>query len=64
MRSFVLIYFVNCWTLKCMTLIQDIVISFLFLEPGKIEYNLRPKTLPSEIEMCAFSPPASSTSPA
>eukprot|EP00066_Takifugu_rubripes_P010431 XP_003978255.1 PREDICTED: beta-2-glycoprotein 1-like [Takifugu rubripes] len=35
-----------------------------FEEPGKIEYNIRAKTLPSEIEMCASPPPASSTSPA
>uniref|UniRef100_A0A665VDA1 Beta-2-glycoprotein 1 n=1 Tax=Echeneis naucrates TaxID=173247 RepID=A0A665VDA1_ECHNA len=32
-----------------------------FQEPGKVEYNLRPKTLPSEITMCAASPPASPT---
>ncbi|KAK2815946.1 hypothetical protein Q5P01_026413 [Channa striata] len=35
-----------------------------FEEPGKMEYNLRPKTLPSEIEMCAALRPASPTSPA
>ncbi|KAG7486965.1 hypothetical protein JOB18_043244 [Solea senegalensis] len=35
-----------------------------FEEPGKIEYTLRPKTLPSEIAMCAASPPASPASPA
>ncbi|XP_029916369.1 beta-2-glycoprotein 1-like [Myripristis murdjan] len=27
-----------------------------FEEPGKVEYTLRPKTLPSEIRMCAASP--------
>ncbi|XP_058497484.1 beta-2-glycoprotein 1-like [Solea solea] len=35
-----------------------------FEEPGKIEYTLRAKTLPSEIAMCAASPPASPASPA
>lgn len=34
-----------------------------FEEPGKVEYTLRAKTLPSEITMCAASPPASPTSP-
>uniref|UniRef100_A0A8C3B297 Beta-2-glycoprotein 1 n=1 Tax=Cyclopterus lumpus TaxID=8103 RepID=A0A8C3B297_CYCLU len=29
-----------------------------FEEPGKVEYTLRAKTLPSEITMCATSPPA------
>ncbi|KAM7393974.1 hypothetical protein PAMP_020803 [Pampus punctatissimus] len=33
-----------------------------FVEPGKLEYNLRPKTLPSEITMCAALPPANPTS--
>jgi len=33
-----------------------------FEEPGKVEYNLRAKTLPSEIRMCV-APPASPTSP-
>uniref|UniRef100_A0A3B5BN51 Beta-2-glycoprotein 1 n=1 Tax=Stegastes partitus TaxID=144197 RepID=A0A3B5BN51_9TELE len=33
-----------------------------FEEPGKVEYSLRAKTLPSEITMCASSPPASTTS--
>ncbi|XP_076583463.1 beta-2-glycoprotein 1-like [Chaetodon auriga] len=33
-----------------------------FEEPGKVEYTLRAKTLPSEITMCATSPPASPTS--
>lgn len=35
-----------------------------FVEPGKVDYTLRPKTLPSEITMCASSPPASPSSPA
>ncbi|XP_028296412.1 beta-2-glycoprotein 1-like [Gouania willdenowi] len=38
-----------------------------FEEPGKMEYTLKAKTLPSEITMCATSPPASpsiSTRPA
>lgn len=35
-----------------------------FEEPGKVEYTLRAKTLPSEIAMCAASPPASPTSSA
>ncbi|XP_036954075.1 beta-2-glycoprotein 1-like [Acanthopagrus latus] len=35
-----------------------------FVEPGKVEYQLRPKTLPSEIAMCAASPPAAPTSSA
>nr|XP_046265007.1 beta-2-glycoprotein 1-like [Scatophagus argus] len=35
-----------------------------FEEPGRMEYTLRAKTLPSEIEMCAASPPASPTSSA
>ncbi|XP_026215265.1 beta-2-glycoprotein 1-like [Anabas testudineus] len=34
-----------------------------FEEPGKLEYALKPKSLPSEIEMCAASPPARSTQP-
>ncbi|XP_068448767.1 beta-2-glycoprotein 1-like [Clinocottus analis] len=29
-----------------------------FVEPGKVEYRLRAKTLPSEITMCVASPPA------
>ncbi|KAM9856961.1 beta-2-glycoprotein 1-like [Aulostomus maculatus] len=33
-----------------------------FEEPGKVEYTLRPKTLPSEIAMCTSSPPASPAS--
>lgn len=33
-----------------------------FAEPGKVEYNLRAKTLPSEIQMCAASPTATGTS--
>ncbi|XP_028993781.1 beta-2-glycoprotein 1-like [Betta splendens] len=32
-----------------------------FEEPSKMEYALKPKSLPSEIEMCAASPPASAT---
>lgn len=32
-----------------------------FEEPGKVEYNLRAKTLPSEIQMCASSPPSGHT---
>ncbi|XP_062243068.1 beta-2-glycoprotein 1-like [Platichthys flesus] len=35
-----------------------------FVEPGKVEYTLRASSLPSEITMCAASPPASTTSPA
>uniref|UniRef100_A0A673CDU7 Beta-2-glycoprotein 1 n=2 Tax=Sphaeramia orbicularis TaxID=375764 RepID=A0A673CDU7_9TELE len=35
-----------------------------FEEPGKVEYNLRAKTLPSEIAMCAASPPATPSSTA
>jgi len=35
-----------------------------FQEPGRMEYTLRPKSLPSEITMCAGPPPASPTSPA
>ncbi|XP_033830476.1 beta-2-glycoprotein 1-like [Periophthalmus magnuspinnatus] len=36
-----------------------------FEEPGKIEYNIRAKTLPSEIRVCAVVPPAANaTSPA
>ncbi|KAM9770767.1 LOW QUALITY PROTEIN: beta-2-glycoprotein 1-like [Menidia menidia] len=35
-----------------------------FEEPGKVEYNLRSKNLPSEIRMCVASPPASPTSSA
>ncbi|XP_044202150.1 beta-2-glycoprotein 1-like [Thunnus albacares] len=31
-----------------------------FEQPGKVEYQLRAKTLPSEIQMCAASPPAGS----
>ncbi|XP_029950543.1 beta-2-glycoprotein 1-like [Salarias fasciatus] len=30
-----------------------------FVEPGKVEYNLRSKNLPSEITMCTSLPPAS-----
>ncbi|XP_041837979.1 beta-2-glycoprotein 1-like isoform X2 [Melanotaenia boesemani] len=30
-----------------------------FEEPSKLDYNLRPKSLPSEITMCAASPPPS-----
>ncbi|XP_070844998.1 beta-2-glycoprotein 1-like [Chaetodon trifascialis] len=33
-----------------------------FEEPGRVEYTVRAKTLPSEITMCATSPPASPTS--
>ncbi|XP_054460159.1 beta-2-glycoprotein 1-like [Anoplopoma fimbria] len=29
-----------------------------FVEPGRVEYTMRAKTLPSEITMCAASPPA------
>lgn len=36
--------------------------SYLLSEPGKVEYSLRAKTLPSEIQMCASSPPTGSTS--
>ncbi|XP_034045083.1 beta-2-glycoprotein 1-like [Thalassophryne amazonica] len=32
-----------------------------FEEPGKLEYNLRPTTLPSEITMCATSPTSPSS---
>ncbi|KAE8300732.1 CUB and sushi domain-containing protein 3 CUB and sushi multiple domains protein 3 [Larimichthys crocea] len=35
-----------------------------FEEPGRVEYNLRSKSLASEIQMCATSPPASPTSAA
>ncbi|XP_070684505.1 beta-2-glycoprotein 1-like [Pempheris klunzingeri] len=42
----------------------DLPIPECFEEPGSVEYRLKAKSLPSEITMCAASPPASPTSPA